>query len=937
MILDESGSIAPYVNDVRAGVISFLGSFSQINSIGGKATLGLLKFSGGSSLINASPAGRNCLGSMCTLDTPYINSVTTYMNDNYDPDGCTNWGSALRRAFTTQWTIDGAGPVVVPDVVLFFTDGNPTVHDGTCNKDCNSNRERLATLGVAVGTCAGSHVGVGCYWSDVIKNAGIKIFLVGVGDIVNHVPNTALVAGPVAWDQGVATFSTSDYVLNAQYSALGAIFYNVAKGLCGCLQDQAPCNNLAGQPTCNAQSKFDARVQISTGPNSVGFPVNSVIQGYLYYDFYASPAVYAIEYLTAAGGLEQTTITNPCLVTRQIQCGSGQCYKVTDKSFTPRFFVASVSGAGTVADATSVVALTGLLPNAACAAGTKFKKGDVVAGQGQQIEYVWLLSGSICAARAQDGTLYEFFKESGKVTPGVNLRFGGTAPAVPRNLRVNPANAYDFKQLTSCSNPICTADVEVLFVIDQNFPSDTDYFNVLSYVRNIANTFNDANNKIRMGAYFNRASLRIPASGWQSQLVTFGSQVLAASKPNPLVAVNFYNTVTNAINSFWPSNPTALSTPRYLITIVGSADSHTWTAGEITNFNTLRNSRGIEAWAIGVGPGSAQLALLGQLADTPNNPAPLTKALYTHYDVIGTPNLLTTQYVDQAARMCPKADLCGGTCQGNCVCGVCNCPSCSTPSDKCQFVTCPAPTSGCALTDKRKQSDSAGGCIPQNPIPCNKYDCDAITGTCLTATQPCGANCGCPAVADCQFNDLTTCTGVCNPKPIICGNNFCSGFCRNNTCQNGAVVCDDNNGCTVDRCVVRVIAGTQQGICEFVDDTQNKCPPTTACTVTNCTPGATSQAFTCTATNLTNLIDLCGVCLGDFTSCFLANIPGVSVGGLAGGIIAAIVIAAVIAAVLIALLSRKGYQAYQAKSAMASAGAKDNALFRPDGNAGTMA
>jgi len=87
---------------------------------------------------------------------------------------------------------------------------------------------------------------------------------------------------------------------------------------------------------------------------------------------------------------------------------------------------------------------------------------------------------------------------------------------------------------------------------------------------------------------------------------------------------------------------------------------------------------------------------------------------------------------------------------------------------------------------------------------------------------------------------------------------------------------------------------------------------------------------------LTTLFDLCGVCLGDFSSCFFANVNTAQAAGLAAGVIAGIVVGAVIAAAIIAFLSKKGYDAYAAQSAMSAPSMHNNAAFRGDEKAGSM-
>jgi hypothetical protein len=941
MVLDESGSISGSRTLVRNAVISFLSSFGTINQIGGTATLGLVEFDTRARLVDPTATagalpGNSCRGKMCSLNSNWIGAVTSYMQNTggnaddqkYTTNGCTNWGEALYLAATTTWTAPNDVGVFAPrqpDVLLFFTDGQPTVHTsdvlGSCHKNCNMNRQRKGTANMLVGRCYGSHVGAPCYWSDTLKRKGVKVFLVGVGGISRHIPNTEIITGPTAWDQQVNTFGTSDYVIDANFDALGAIFYNVAKGLCQCLQDQTPCTDAGGQLSCEQQQNFDARLKITTGPASVSYASNAVFESFMYYDFRAGPAKYAVEFLDTTGGVSRTDIINPCQVSRKISCG-GSCFNTADLGFIPRFFIDGADVAGGPA------AGSGYFPSADClTGGSVFTKTVAAGGQGQEIRYIWLNAGGIvCAARSDDGTLYEFWTGDSKATTGVNFR-GATAK--PQQLRLGLTTPFDFTALDNCQSPICGAEVEIVFVMDYNMPQ-SDYFHSLDYVKRIAASFDDSNNRIRMGAWFMDPSFRVPAgTGLQSQLGVFGNQVSAVFRPNdPAVRpTNFYTAATAAINSFWPDAYDSANPPRYLITLIGSADTHgDWSAADRAAFNALRAERGVsQAWATGFAAGSSQLHTMESLSDS---------VPYTHYTALGTSDLLRTQSLDQSARMCPRSDTCGGTCQGQCLCGVCACPTCAVPADRCKSSSCPNPTSGCTILDKRTTLQAQGGCLPPpaSMDPCVQYTCDAGTGDCVVGgTMPCGPNCNCAVPPPCKYNDLTTCVagnGNCTLKPVLCSGDLCGQQCNNATgaCDGtNTKACDDNNGCTDDNCVVRIVGGVQQGVCQYVDATSRWCTPPTQCHLTTCiSTGAGSR--TCNQTNITALFDLCGVCLGDFTECFFSSVVPAS-GGIAGGVIAAAVVGGIIAALLIAFFSRKGYMAYQAKSAMGMGHANTNPAF----------
>ena len=125
----------------------------------------------------------------------------------------------------------------------------------------------------------------------------------GVGQAAAFRSNIQTVTGNVSWFlQTPDLFPSADYIIDPDYANLGAIFYNVARGLCRCLQDQLPCTDFrppSGStvrfPTCAEQATFDARVVVTTGAQSIGYPANSRTYGFIYYAFSARPPVYAIE------------------------------------------------------------------------------------------------------------------------------------------------------------------------------------------------------------------------------------------------------------------------------------------------------------------------------------------------------------------------------------------------------------------------------------------------------------------------------------------------------------------------------------------------------------------------------------------------------------------------------------------------------------------
>ncbi len=126
----------------------------------------------------------------------------------------------------------------------------------------------------------------------VSQQQGTKLFLIGVGQVAQYVSNVQLVTGPIAWDSTPDAFKGADYVIDLDFARLTTFFFEIAKGLCGCLQDQVPCVDppaAIGLPCVN-ETQFDARVRIHTVAKSRQWPANALIYGWIFYQFQTKPA-----------------------------------------------------------------------------------------------------------------------------------------------------------------------------------------------------------------------------------------------------------------------------------------------------------------------------------------------------------------------------------------------------------------------------------------------------------------------------------------------------------------------------------------------------------------------------------------------------------------------------------------------------------------------
>ena len=111
-VLDESGSIGTSVNyapQVQAGVLAFLNALNGQN-----IQAALIEFSDLATVVN----------NYTIINNAYIQNITNYFNgipylgQTYFPNGGTNWHDAMKK-------VDA---MTSANLVLFFTDGEPTVY-----------------------------------------------------------------------------------------------------------------------------------------------------------------------------------------------------------------------------------------------------------------------------------------------------------------------------------------------------------------------------------------------------------------------------------------------------------------------------------------------------------------------------------------------------------------------------------------------------------------------------------------------------------------------------------------------------------------------------------------------------------------------------------------------------------------------------------------
>lgn len=93
----------------------------------------------------------------------------------------------------------------------------------------------------------------------------------------------------------------------------------------------------------------------------------------------------------------------------------------------------------------------------------------------------------------------------------------------------------------------------------------------------------------------------------------------------------------------------------------------------------------------------------------------------------------------------------------------------------------------------------------------------------------------------------------------------------------------------------------------------------------------------CVYQNVTALMDFCGTCKGNNLGCFFSSIlPASTLGAISAGVAVGIAIAVVVAVLLALYLSRKGYDYWQAKSALNNTSMASNPYYVDPGTHGDM-
>ncbi|QIK63401.1 DUF11 domain-containing protein [Leucobacter viscericola] len=189
LIMDLSGSVSPYVSQLRTAAKGFVDALT-----GTPSEVALYTFAN----VAPAPTGAN----LTTTAVSTSAGATTVKNriDTYTAGGTTNWDRGIFQA---------VGSPTMYDVAIVITDGNPTVYAGA---EGPGDRTRFR------------EVENGIFSANALKAQGTKVIAFGVGDGVGGSPdNLRAISGPTV---------NSDYYQTDDYATAGATLRQLALGNC---------------------------------------------------------------------------------------------------------------------------------------------------------------------------------------------------------------------------------------------------------------------------------------------------------------------------------------------------------------------------------------------------------------------------------------------------------------------------------------------------------------------------------------------------------------------------------------------------------------------------------------------------------------------------------------------------------------------------------
>jgi prepilin-type N-terminal cleavage/methylation domain-containing protein len=143
LIVDDSGSIGTtnVTNVVKPGVAAFIEAFR-----GTPTQIQVIRFSSKATAIGA---GTNWHNYVDMTNDAAVDALKTQVNGSLIASGGTNWEEAFYRTFKNS---DGTQAAVIPNRIVFFTDGVPTVNRSTRQYDFATSTWSSTSGGVGSGS-----------------------------------------------------------------------------------------------------------------------------------------------------------------------------------------------------------------------------------------------------------------------------------------------------------------------------------------------------------------------------------------------------------------------------------------------------------------------------------------------------------------------------------------------------------------------------------------------------------------------------------------------------------------------------------------------------------------------------------------------------------------------------------------------------------------
>jgi hypothetical protein len=201
-VLDESGSIQGFETDVENGAMAFINALT-----GTGVNIAVIEFNELARRVTDYTVANS---SFATSMQGYFDG-TPFNGQTYSPTSGTNWQDAMDEALS----------LTPADLILFFTDGNPTGWTNNGNVDYCGNGSTTQQPEIVNPMLIANYVK---------SSEAAHMFMLGVGSVVEL--NLQRMSGTDNWTTG-ETIMAADYALETSFSNLAAGLRSYAMQLCG--------------------------------------------------------------------------------------------------------------------------------------------------------------------------------------------------------------------------------------------------------------------------------------------------------------------------------------------------------------------------------------------------------------------------------------------------------------------------------------------------------------------------------------------------------------------------------------------------------------------------------------------------------------------------------------------------------------------------------